>query len=151
MIIKAGADAGNNALKLWVRDQHPMMIPSIYSEYFGDAVEALDMTDIPAANLVDHIDITITSPGLKLADIRYIVGKKVSEDSLEPIEMEKKSDKSKDEIPVIVTLAGLAVTAMKDNPDKDLIQVTYDLSVALPIAFINKQNAEANEIGRAHV
>ena len=51
MIIKAGADAGNNALKLWVRDQHPMMIPSIYSEYFGDAVEALDMTDIPAANL----------------------------------------------------------------------------------------------------
>lgn len=145
MIIKAGADAGNNALKLWVRDQHPMMIPSIYSEYFGDAVEALDMTDIPAANLVDHIDITITSPGLKLADIRYIVGKKVSEDSLEPIEMEKKSDKSKDEIPVIVTLAGLAVTAMKDNPDKDLIQVTYDLSVALPIAFINKQNAEANE------
>lgn len=145
MTIKAGADAGNNALKLWVKDQKPMMIPSIYSEHLGDAVDALDMMDIPADKLEDHIDITITSKALTFSNIRYIVGKKVSEDNLEPIEMEKKSDKSKDEIPVIVTLAGLAITAMKQNPDMDNIQVSYDLSVALPIAFINKDNATNNE------
>lgn len=145
MTIKAGADAGNNALKLWVKDNQPMMIPSIYSEYLGDAVDAFDMLDIPADKLEDHIDITITSKALTYTNIRYIVGKKVSEDNLEPIEMEKKSDKSEDEIPVIVTLAGLAVTAMKQNPEKDHIKVSYDLSVALPIAFINRENASKNE------
>ncbi|MFE8703893.1 peptide ABC transporter substrate-binding protein [Cytobacillus sp. FJAT-54145] len=145
MAKKAGADGGNNALKLWAQGHKPMMIPSVYSEYLGDSVDTLDANDIPVDKLEDHIDITITSKALTFSGVRYIVGNKVSEDRLEPLEMEKKSDKSKDEIPVIVTLAGLAITAMKENPESDRISVSYDLSVALPIAFINKENATKNE------
>lgn len=145
MAIKAGADAGNYALKLWVKGKKPIMIPSVYSEYMGMPVDALEMPDIPVDKLEDNIDITISSPALELNNIRYIVGKKVATDMLEPVEMEKKSDKSKDEIPVITTLAGLAINAMKDHPDKDEIEVNYDLGVALPIAFINPENAKRNE------
>jgi plasmid segregation protein ParM len=145
MAIKAGADAGNYALKLWVKGKKPIMIPSVYSEYMGMPVDALEMPDIPVDKLEDNIDITISSSALELNNVRYIVGKKVATDMLEPIEMEKKSDKSKDEIPVIVTLAGLAISAMKDHPDKNEIEVSYDLGVALPIAFINPENAKRNE------
>lgn len=47
---------------------------------------------------------------------------------------------------MIVTLAGLAIDAMKREYDKDKIEVTYDLSVALPVSTISQANAKANSI-----
>ena len=40
------------------------------------------------------------------------------DENIKGIEMEKKSDKSKDDLVLLVTLAGLAITAMKNNQIK---------------------------------
>lgn len=143
-IFKAGADAGNNGLKLWVKDVAPIAIPTIYSLYMGETTELMDMEDIPAEELINNIDLTIDSKALSFNGQRYVIGEKVLNDNLRAVELEKKSDKSKDEIPVIVTLAGLAIDAMKKQYDKDNIKVTYDLSVALPVSTITQANAKAN-------
>jgi len=145
MAIKFGADAGNNALKLWEQGENPITIPSIYSLYMGELVTGMDMQDISPENLHNNIDVTITSKALGENGVRYVVGNKVFEDNLRSIEMEKLSDKSTDEIPVITTLSGLAVSAIKKEPNKDKIKLDVDLAIALPIAFINKENAVKNE------
>lgn len=143
-VLKAGADAGNNGLKLWVKDSEPVLIPTVYSLYMGETTELMDMDDIPADDLLNNIDVTINSKALSFNGQRYIIGEKVLSDNLQGIELEKKSDKSKDEIPVIVTLAGLAVDAMQKEYDKDNIEATYDLSVALPVSTITQQSAKEN-------
>ncbi|MDQ8094888.1 ParM/StbA family protein, partial [Bacillus amyloliquefaciens] len=142
--LKAGADAGNNALKLWVKGSQPIQIPSVYSLYMGETTALMEMEDIPANKLVENIDVTINSKALTHNGQRYIVGEKVLEDQLHGVEFEKKSEKSTDEIPVIVTLAGLAIDAIKKQYDQDNIEVTYDLSVALPVSSINQQKAKAH-------
>lgn len=143
---KAGADAGNNALKLWVQDQDPVMIPTSYALYIGESSDqfAEEQEDIPADQLNNHIDVTITSAAIETNGMRHIIGKKVLTDNLASTELEKKSDKSKDSIPVLVTLAGLATAAMSENPTKDTLRVNYDLAVALPIATITPDNAKAH-------
>lgn len=143
-ILKAGADAGNNGLKLWVKDSDPIFIPTVYSLYMGETTELMDMDDIDVDDLINNIDVTINSKALSFNGQRYIIGEKVLNDNLPGVELEKKSDKSKDEIPVLVTLAGLAVDAMKKEYDKDNIEVSYDLSVALPVATITQENARNN-------
>jgi len=143
-ILKAGADAGNNGLKLWVKDSEPLTIPTVYSFYMGETTELMDMDDITAKDLLDNIDVTINSKALKVNGRRYIIGEKVLKDNLPPNELEEKSDKSMDEIPVIVTLAGLAINAMKQEYEKDNIEVTYDLSVALPVSTITQVTAKKN-------
>ncbi|SFD60388.1 plasmid segregation protein ParM [Bacillus sp. UNCCL81] len=143
-ILKAGADAGNNGLKLWVKDYEPIMMPTVYSLYMGETTELMDMDDIPVDELINNIDVTIHSKALTFNGQRYIIGEKVLNDNLQAVELEKKSDKSKDEIPVIVTLAGLAINAMKKQYGKDTIEATYDLSVALPVSTITQANAKAN-------
>ncbi|ALA55241.1 ParM/StbA family protein [Shouchella clausii] len=144
MTLKAGADAGNNGMKLWVKDSEPVLIPTVYSLYMGETTELMDMEDIPAEDLLHNIDVTINSKALSFNGQRYVIGEKVLNDNLQGIELEKKSDKSKDEIPVLVTLAGLAVDAMKKDYSKDNIEVTYDLSVALPVSTITQKSAQAN-------
>ncbi|WP_332633087.1 ParM/StbA family protein [Halalkalibacter flavus] len=143
-ILKAGADAGNNALKLWVKDSEPMLIPTVYSLYLGETTELMDLEDIPVEQLEDNIDVTINSKTLVFNNNRYIIGEKVLNDNLQATELEKKSDKSTDELPAIVTLSGLAIAAMKREYDKDHIEVTYDLSVALPVSTITQASAQAN-------
>ncbi|RFB09915.1 ParM/StbA family protein [Bacillus sp. HNG] len=143
-IFKAGADAGNNSLKLWVKDSSPITIPTVYALYMGETTELMDMDDIPADELINNIDVTINSKALTFNGQRYVIGEKVLNDNLQAIELEKQSDKSKDEIPVIVTLAGLAIDAMKKQYTKDNIEVSYDLSVALPVSTITQANAMAN-------
>ncbi|MBO3796463.1 Alp7A family actin-like protein (plasmid) [Bacillus subtilis] len=142
--LKAGADAGNNGLKLWVKDSEPLMIPTVYSLYMGETTELMDMDDIPADELIQNIDVTINSKALTFNNKRYIVGEKVLKDNLQGIELEKKSDKSEDEIPVIVTLSGLAINAMKSSPTKDNLKVKYDLAVGLPVSTITQKNAISN-------
>lgn len=144
MIFKAGADAGNNGLKLWVKDSEPIMIPTVYSLYMGETTELMDMDDIAVNELLNNIDVTINSKALLFNGQRYIIGEKVVQDNLPPTELEKKSDKSKDEIPVLVTLAGLAIDAMKKEYEKDSIEATYDLSVALPLNTITQERAKNN-------
>lgn len=143
-IFKAGADAGNNGLKLWMKNSDPITIPTVYSLYMGETTELMDLDDIPADELINNIDVTIDSKALTFNGQRYIIGEKVLSDNLQAVELEKKSDKSKDEIPVIVTLAGLAIEAMKKQYDKDKIEVSYDLSVALPVSTITQASAKAN-------
>lgn len=143
-ILKAGADAGNNGLKLWVKGSEPLMIPSVFSYYMGETTELMEMDDIAVDDLIDNLDVTINSPALTLNGKRYVIGEKVLKDNLPPNELEEKSDKSTDEIPVIVTLAGLAVDAMKKEYEKDRIEVVYDLSVALPVSTITQAKAQSN-------
>ncbi|MDF9626105.1 ParM/StbA family protein [Bacillus cereus] len=142
-ILKAGADAGNSGLKLMVLGHDPLFIPSIYSHHIGEATNILSDEDIPVEELEHNIDVTISSPALSVNNMRYIVGQKVIDENIKGIEMEKKSDKSKDDLVVLVTLAGLAVSAIKKQPSKDTINVKYDLSVALPVATITPKTAEA--------
>ncbi|PFK20029.1 ParM/StbA family protein [Bacillus cereus] len=141
-ILKAGADAGNSGLKLNVLGLDPLFIPSIYSHHIGEATNILSDEDISVEELENNIDVTISSPTLKANNLRYIIGQKVIDENIKGIEMEKKSDKSKDDLVLLVTLAGLAITAMKKQPNKDKINVTYDLSVALPVATITPQTAQ---------
>ena len=143
-ILKAGADAGNNALKLWVKGQQPILIPTIYSLYMGETTAVIDEDDIAITALEKNIDVTINSPALAQNGKRYIIGEKVIEDRVKGTELEKNSDKSTDELPVMITLAGLAVNAMQMNPIANKIDVSYDLSVALPVQTITPQNAQAN-------
>lgn len=42
ILLKAGADAGNNGLKLMVKGQDPIFIPSIYALYIGEPTGLLD-------------------------------------------------------------------------------------------------------------
>ena len=50
-----------------------------------------------------------------LNNVRYIVGEKVIQDQLKGTEVEKKSNKSTDELMVITILSGLAVSAMRQS------------------------------------
>ncbi|CAI8947490.1 hypothetical protein EMIT079MI2_510011 [Bacillus sp. IT-79MI2] len=122
-ILKVGADAGNSGLKLMVLGQDPLFIPSIYSHHIGEATNILSDEDIPVEELENNIDITISSPALSVNNMRYIVGQKVIEENIKGIEMEKKSDKSKDDLVVLVTLAGLAVSAIKKDPSRVFLPV----------------------------
>ncbi len=117
-LLKAGADAGNNSLKLWVKDKEPINIPTVYSLYMGETTELMDLEDIPKEDLLNNIDVTINSKALSENGLRYAIGNKVIDENLDALELEKKSDKSKDEIPVIVTLAGLAISAMKEKENE---------------------------------
>ncbi|PER34510.1 peptide ABC transporter substrate-binding protein, partial [Bacillus thuringiensis] len=110
--------------------------------HIGEATNILSDEDISVEDLENNIDVTISSPTLKANNLRYIIGQKVIDENIKGIEMEKKSDKSKDDLVLLVTLAGLAITAMKKQPNKDKIDVTYDLSVALPVATITPQTAQ---------
>ncbi|MET3574272.1 peptide ABC transporter substrate-binding protein [Bhargavaea ullalensis] len=143
-VLKAGADAGNNALKLWVKDHKPIHIPTVYSLYMGETTELMDMDDIAADDLINNIDVTINSKALSINGQRYVIGEKVLNDNLPGIELEKKTDKSTDEIPVIVTLAGLAIDAMRREYKKNKVSATYDLSVALPVGMITQDAAKNN-------
>ena len=145
MAKKVGADAGNNALKMEVENDKLIYIPSVYAQYEESLVEDLNPQEIDIDKLEDNLDMTFCSPALEINNVRLVVGKKVKTDGLFPNEMENKSDKSKDEIPVIVTLAGLAVSAMRSNPTATNIKIKYDLAIALPINFINSENLARNE------
>lgn len=145
-IIKAGVDAGNYSLKLITANNKPIIIPTVYSLHLGETTELIDMDDIPNSELENNLDVTINSKALRQNGVRMLVGQKVLDDRLQATELEKKSDKSKDEIPAIVTLCGLAVDAMMRNEDKSKIKVTYDLAVALPIGTITKESAQQNAV-----
>ena len=60
----------------------------------------LDEDDVSSSELENHIDVTISSPSLMLNNVRYIV-EKVIQDQLKGTEVEKKSNKSTDELMVI--------------------------------------------------
>ncbi|MBO0588210.1 MULTISPECIES: ParM/StbA family protein [unclassified Sporosarcina] len=143
-IIKVGVDAGNNALKLWVEGEDPVMVPSTYALHFGNATEQFEQADIPIDELLDNIDVTINSKALKHNNLRYYVGETVLGNQIKGNEFEKLSDKSTDEIPVILTLSALAVEAIKRNPTTDMIKMSFDLSVALPVATITQDKAIAH-------
>ncbi|PEY38333.1 peptide ABC transporter substrate-binding protein [Bacillus cereus] len=144
ILLKAGADAGNNGLKLMVKGQNPIYIPSIYSLYIGETTGLLDEEDVPISEVENHIDVTINSPSLMLNNVRYIVGQKVINDQLKGTEVEKKSDKSTDELMVLTILSGLAIGAMRHSPKLDHINIRYDLSVALPMQTITQEVAAVN-------
>ena len=144
ILLKAGADAGNNGLKLMVKGQKPIYIPSIYSLYIGESTGLLDEVDVPISELENHIDVTISSPSLMLNNVRYIVGQKVIQDQLKGTEMEKKSNKSTDELMILTILSGLAISAMRHNPNSNRINIRYDLSVALPMQIITPEIATEN-------
>jgi len=144
ILLKAGADAGNNGLKLMVKGQDPIFIPSIYSLYIGEPTGLLDEVDVSLSELENHIDVTISSPSLMLNNVRYIVGEKVIQDQLKGTEVEKKSNKSTDELMVITILSGLAVSAMRQSPTSSHINIRYDLSVALPMQLITQEIAAEN-------
>ena len=74
-----------------------------------------------------------------LNNVRYIVGEKVIQDQLKGTEVEKKSNKSTDELMVITILSGLAVSAMRQSPTSSHINIRYDLSVALPMQLITQE------------
>ena len=74
-----------------------------------------------------------------LNNVRYIVGEKVIQDQLKGTEVEKKSNKSTDELMVITILSGLAVSAMRQSPTSSHINIRYDLSVALPMRLITQE------------
>ncbi|MDZ5610082.1 ParM/StbA family protein [Bacillus pseudomycoides] len=142
--LKAGADAGTNGLKLMVKGQKPIYIPSIYSLYIGESTGLLDEEEVQMSELENHIDVTISSPSLMLNNVRYIVGQKVINDQLKGTEVEKKSDKSTDELMLLTILSGLAISAMRHNPNSNHINIRYDLSVALPMQIITQEIAAEN-------
>lgn len=88
-IFKAGADAGNNGLKLWVKNSDPITIPTVYSLYMGETTELMDMDDIPAKDLINNIDVTIDSKAVTFNSQRYVIGEKVLNDNLQAVELEK--------------------------------------------------------------
>ena len=59
--------------------------------------------------------------------------------SLKGTEVEKKSNKSTDELMVITILSGLAVSAMRQSPTSSHINIRYDLSVALLCSLLHKK------------
>jgi len=145
MAIKVGVDAGNNGTKIWSEGQDPFMIPAVYSEYLGVTVDRVDSEDIHPGELHTNFDATFSSPSLLFSNTRYIVGQKVLNDHLEAIEMERISNKATDDVPVITTLTGLTIDAIRRNPDQDKIKETYDLGVALPVGTINPEVAKEYE------
>lgn len=145
MAIKVGIDAGNNGTKFWMEDQEPFMIPAVYSQHFGDMSEQIELDDISPEKLTQNLDVTISSYAIYFSNTRYIVGQKVLDDKLEAVEMEKKSKKYADDIPLITALSGLAADAVKRNPDEDKIKQSYDVGIALPIGSISKDAAKTYE------
>ncbi|QHZ54174.1 ParM/StbA family protein [Paenibacillus larvae] len=137
---KAGIDAGNISAKV-VTDKVKFLIPSCYSYYLGETAYS-EVQSVPLEELHNNIDITLFSEATKLLNgQRIIVGKKVLEDQMRPVEMESKSDKSTDEIPVVLILSGLAVDAIQRNPDKTEINIEYDLATSLPVSTITLEKA----------
>ncbi|MEV2910209.1 ParM/StbA family protein [Paenibacillus larvae] len=137
---KAGIDAGNISAKV-VTDKVKVLIPSCYSYYLGETAY-FDAESIALEELHNHIDITLFSEATRLLNgQRIIVGKKVLEDQMRPVEMESKSDKSTDEIPIVLILSGLAVDAITRNPDKKEINIEYDLGTSLPVSTITQERA----------
>ena len=122
-----------------VKGQDPIFIPSIYALYIGEPTGLLDEEDVSLSELENHIDVTISSPSLMLNNVRYIVGEKVIQDQLKGTEVEKKSNKSTDELMVITILSGLAVSAMRQSPTSSHINIRYDLSVALLCSLLHKK------------
>ncbi len=145
MTIKVGIDAGNNGTKIWVEGKAPYMIPAVYSQHLGDLVSAMDQPDVSSSKIKENLDLTISSPAITFSNTRYIVGQKVLDDKLEAIEMEKKSNKAKDDVPLITALSGLAVDAIERNPGKSKIKESYDIGVALPITSISPTVASEYE------
>ncbi|MCM3032895.1 MULTISPECIES: ParM/StbA family protein [Bacilli] len=143
--IKAGIDAGNNGTKFNIEGQEPFMIPAVYSEYLGDLINKMDLEEVEADKLTNNLDVTIISESILLSNTRFIVGQKVLDDKLEAIEMEKKSNKATDDVPLITALAGLATDAIRRNPGQDDIKQSYDVGAALPIGSINKESAAKYE------
>ncbi|AQT87066.1 hypothetical protein ERICIV_04649 (plasmid) [Paenibacillus larvae subsp. larvae] len=138
--LKAGIDAGNISAKV-VTDKVKVLIPSCYSYYLGETTY-FDAESIALEELHNHIDITLFSEATRLLNgQRIIVGKKVLEDQMRPVEMETKSDKSTDEIPIVLILSGLAVDAITRNPDKKEINIEYDLGTSLPVSTITQERA----------
>ncbi|MEV2908680.1 ParM/StbA family protein [Paenibacillus larvae] len=138
--IKVGIDAGNISAKV-VSDKVKLLIPSCYSYYLGETAYD-EVQSVPLEELHNNIDITLFSEATKLLNgQRIIVGKKVLEDQMRPVEMESKSDKSTDEIPVVLILSGLAVDAIQRNPDKTEINIEYDLATSLPVSTITLEKA----------
>lgn len=144
-IKKAGVDSGNNGGKFVIDGMKPYMIPAVYSEYMGESMALMDQEDVSIDKLKENIDITINSKSITFSGSRFIVGQKVVDDNLTPIEMETKSNKATDDLPIILSLAGLVVEAITSNPDKNKIRVHYDLSVALPVTTISPEVASKYE------
>lgn len=140
----ASADAGNNALKMMIDGNEPIVVPSTYAYNIGDATEQFEQADIPEDKLLENLDVTISSKALNQNNVRYYVGDMVIQNQIKGNEYEKLSDKSTDEIPVILTLSALAVDAMKREPGKDHIKATYDLALALPVVTITQESARKN-------
>ncbi|MEX3625050.1 ParM/StbA family protein [Viridibacillus arvi] len=136
---KAGIDGGNSSGKMRI-GEHEFNIPSVYAEQINGAVSNFEMADIAKDELIKNLDFTfVSTKALKATNKRYIIGEKVLKDrSSTPVEMELNSNKAEDELPVIVSLAGLALEAMLSNEGKDKITASYDLSVALPYQTMKK-------------
>ncbi|WP_409293003.1 hypothetical protein [Peribacillus sp. SCS-37] len=54
--LEACANAGNNGLKLWVKDSSHIAIPTVYALYMGETTELMKMDDIPADKLINNIE-----------------------------------------------------------------------------------------------
>jgi len=141
---KVGADAGNNALKMAIEGSENILIPTISSLHLEEKSALMDMEDIPTDELAENIDITVNSKAMLFNNKRYIVGQKVITDRLTEHELEEKSDKATDELVALVTLAGLTVDAIRDNPNEDNISAHYDLGLALPVLTISPESAKQN-------
>lgn len=137
----ASADAGNNALKLAVEDSEPVMVPSEYYILDGDNPEQFEQQDIPVDQLIKNLNVTINSRALPENNKRYLIGETLVDQGIVGTEYEEDSNKSKDITPVLQTLSALAVDAMKLEPKKDHIKITYDLSIALPLRTISQETA----------
>lgn len=143
-----GLDGGNSGVKIFCEDnagkEVSLYIPTVVSMYLGDKTENLDPKDVPAEDLEKQIDVTINSKALTFNGSRYIVGKKVLTDHMAATETEENSDKSTDDVVAVVSLAGLAILAMKESPESNNIKVKYDLGLNLPVNDINKKTAKIN-------
>ncbi|MFG3613455.1 ParM/StbA family protein [Rummeliibacillus stabekisii] len=139
---KVGVDSGNGSGKIYLDGNLKLNIPTVYAEQFDSNFSAFGMADIAPEELVSNLDITfVSSKALKGKNKRYLIGEKViSSRNANPIEMEIKSEKSSDELPVIVALAGLAVDAMINNENKNRITVNYDIALALPYRSMKQGN-----------
>lgn len=141
---KIGADIGNNSCK-FESELGKFSFSSSLAEYYPNHLELEQEITLEqaAASLMNHLDFTVTSPVLE--ERRYIVGQKILNDNLTAVELELKSDKSKDDKLKYLCLIGLAVDAIKRQKTIQagkVIKVNYDLGLALPIKQINKERAQ---------
>lgn len=149
---KAGVDAGNNGTKIAIAGSEYIYIPSNISYHMENSIsDDFSETEFNIDTLHENIDVTIFSPALDTKE-RYVVGEKAFRDQLQIIEMEENSEKDKHDIPVVTTLSGLAIDAIRSNVDKIdtnkeevTIKANYDISVALPIKTITKPRAQQLE------